>query len=298
MTANTTTEGLKYLCRHLVGLCVTYRHTTPEEAHLRSRFATCSGTLLFVEGALYFLTAGHVLKSLSELRDSNSAMIEGASLADVFGYRRISDTPIPFDFKNAQLCFVDNDKLGLDFGIIPLGPHHARHLSKNGVAALSQDDWTRQRGTDFDGYAMLGFPSERVSERISDDSTVRIEATLIPVRVSEFAASQSDTVYPRFVGQVADDLTLKSLEGMSGGLILGFRTKPRLTYWIVAIQSSWHPQTKTVYGCRLPILGSLISHWTRENLPVLHEIDANTAEICLTVPNAAPPPGILWPQDQ
>ncbi|MDA9431143.1 hypothetical protein XH88_04925 [Bradyrhizobium sp. CCBAU 51627] len=108
---------------------------------MQSRFATCSGTLIVIEGALYFLTAGHVLKSLKELRDSRDITIEGASLADVFGHQRISDTPIPFDFKNAQLCFVDDDELGLDFGIVPIGAHHARLLAKNGVVALSEENW-------------------------------------------------------------------------------------------------------------------------------------------------------------
>jgi hypothetical protein len=102
-------DGLKFLCRHLVGLCVTYRHTTPSERQLQSRFSTCSGTLLHIEGGLYFLTAGHVLRALKDLRDHRDVVIEGASLADTFGLQRVSDTPIPFDIKSAQLLFIDDD---------------------------------------------------------------------------------------------------------------------------------------------------------------------------------------------
>jgi hypothetical protein len=285
-----TAKGLQFLCRHLVGLCVTYRHTTPEEAHLRSRFATCSGTLLFIEGALYFLTAGHVLKGLRELRESNDVVIEGASLADIFGYRRVSQMPIPFDLKNAHLLFVDDEDLGLDFGVIPIGPHHARLLAQNGVIALHEENWAKQHTVDFEGYAMLGFPAERVSERVSDSSMVQIEPTMFAVRCLDPSQATRKTEYPRFVGQVSDGLPLKSLEGMSGGLIFGFRTQPKLSYWVVAIQSSWNPQTRMVYGSGLPVLASLMTHWARENIAVLQELDRNSATICPTVPHAALPP--------
>jgi hypothetical protein len=282
-----TSKGLSFLCRHLVGLCVTYRHTTEGEAQLPSRFATCSGTLLLVEGALYFLTAGHVLKSLRELRDCEDVVIEGASLADVFGYRRVSDTPIPFDLKNAQLFFVDDEELGLDFGVVPIGPHHARLLAKNGMVALSEENWDKQHNVQFDGYVMLGFPAESVSERMSASSQVRIEATMFAVRGLEPGCDLRKTEYPRFVGQVSDGLPLKSLKGMSGGLIFGFRTEPQLAYWIVAIQSSWNPQTRKVYGCRLPVLASLMTHWAKEKIAVLQETEPNAATICPSVPNSA-----------
>jgi hypothetical protein len=283
------TKALQYLCRHLVGLCVTYRHTTPEESALPSRFATCSGTLIFIEGTLYFLTAGHVLKALKELRDNKDVAIENASLADVFGYRRVSDTPIPFDLKHAYLLFVDDEEMGLDFGLIPIGTHHARLLEKNGIVALAEENWSRQDQAEMEGYTMLGFPAELVSERISGSSTVHIEVAMLGVRQLEFGQNHRRTTYPRFVGQVGDNLHFKSIKGMSGGVIFGFQTQPRLKYWVVAIQSTWEPQTRTVYGCSLRVLASLMTHWARENIAILRELDSNTAEICASAPNAALP---------
>jgi len=274
---NQTGKGVEYLCRHLVGLCVTYRHTTAEEALLPSRFATCSGTLIFIEGALYFLTAGHVLEELKTLRDSKQVEIENASLADVFGTKRVSDTPIPFDLKSAQLFFIDDEELGLDFGVIPLEPHHARLLAKNGMIALAEKNWTEQHKVKFDGYAMLGFPAERVSERISDSGRVIIRPTMFAVTQSPSASQEPvATKYPRFIGSVHPDLPLKSLKGMSGGLILGFREQPEFQYWVVALQSKWHPGTRVVYGCSLPILASLMTRWAREEVPILRELDQNS----------------------
>jgi hypothetical protein len=298
MSTDSTARGLEFLCRHLVGLCVTYRHTAPTEAKLRPRFATCSGTLLFVDDALYFLTAGHVLKSLKELRDRKDVVIEGASLADTFGYRRVSDTPIPFDVKGARLLFIDDEEFGLDFGVIPIGPHHISLLAKNGVVALSEENWAKQRGEQFEGYAMLGFPAERVSERISASSMVRIEATIFPITRLEQSPDHRKTTYPRFIGQVSSGVPLESLEGMSGGMIFGFRTQPQLAYWVVAIQSSWQRQTRTVYGCSLPVLASLMTHWARKNIALCRELDSNSAEICLTVPDAALPAECFYTDEQ
>ncbi len=277
-------EAVQFLSRHLVGLCVTYRHNTQDDAELPSRFATCSGTLIIVEGILYFLTAGHVLKGLSELRASSDVIIEGAALADIFGYRRISDTPIPFDLKNSKLWFIDDEALGLDFGVIPIGPHYVRLLLKNGMVALSEQNWKTQHRANFEAFAMLGFPAERVSERISDISTVKIEATLIPVQRLVSLQDDRKTEYPRFVGQVSSGVPLKSLEGMSGGIILGFQAEP-LTYCVVAIQSSWNPRTRVVYGCGLPVLASLMSHWAKTNSAVLRELDPNTALMCPKPPH-------------
>jgi hypothetical protein len=263
--ANDLSKGVEFLCRHLVGLCVTYRHTTPDETHLRSRFTTCTGTLLLVEGALYFLTAGHVLGELKRLREHPDVVVEGASLADVFGFGRISETPLPFDLKNATLLFIDDDELGLDFGIIPIGPHHAGLLAKNKVVASSEENWIKQRDVKFEGYAMLGFPAERVSERVSADSTVRIEPTAFSVQRLDADSVAQSTAYPRFIGQVDAGLSLESLAGMSGGPIFGFRTEPRLSYWIVAIQSSWNAKTRTIYGCDFPMLASLMTSWARDS---------------------------------
>ena len=270
-SSSSISKGLEFLCRHLVGLCVTYKNTALEEVDLPPRFATCSGTLIFIEGALYFLTAGHVLKELKALRDCEQIQIENASLADVFGAKRISDTPIPFDLKDAPLCFIDDEELGLDFGVIPIGYHHANLLSENGVIALSEKNWIEQDNVKFDGYMMLGFPAELVSERISSSCRVDIQPTMFAVSRLGLTPDCQATKYPRFVGQVSPDLSLKSLKGMSGGLILGFQTDPQLRYWVVAVQSTWRPETRRVYGCSLPILARLMTNWARDRIPILRK---------------------------
>src|SRR5438046_2822034 len=135
----TDSEGLQYFCRHLVGLCVTYRHKTSEEQDKPDQFAACSGTLIMIRGAVCFLTAGHVLKALADLRASDKTEITSTALADIFGMGRVSDYPIPFDLRGAKMHYMDAD--GLDFGVIVLEPYYVRLLAKNGVVALEEKNW-------------------------------------------------------------------------------------------------------------------------------------------------------------
>ena len=70
------------------------------------------------------------------------------------------------------------------------------------------------------------------------------------------------TIYPQFVGQLDRELPIKSVVGMSGGPIFGFRLGERIAYWVVALQSSWNASTRTVYACPLPILASMLTKWS------------------------------------
>ena len=54
---------------------------------------------------------------------------------------------------------------------------------------------------------------------------------------------------------------LNSIVGMSGGPIFGFRRYPNgeQRYWVVALQSWWDPETRTIYGCPVPIFARLVA---------------------------------------
>jgi hypothetical protein len=267
---------VEFYCRHLVGLFVTYRDK--DEVGLQSRFAACSGTLIVVENALYLLTAGHVLKELHRLRTCEKIDIEDAHLADVFGVKRICEWPIPFDLKNAHLLFIDDDDLGLDFGIIPLSSHYARLLLRNNVIALTEANWIRQDGIKPDTYAVLGFPEEFSSERISKSGNVSVGPTIVLAQSAEDEADNEilKSKFARFVGKVSDTLPLGSLRGMSGGLIIGIQHEPVSRYWTVALQSSWDPQKRRIYGCKLSVIGSLLTAWSRDQVPILKPLNENT----------------------
>jgi len=267
---NIREKAIKFFCRHLVGLSVAYRHKTEEDAAQPPRFTTCSGTLIIIEGVVCYLTAGHVLKKLDELRSSAKVEIVSASLADTFGWKRISEIPIPFDLKNAALSYIDDEEAGLDFGVIMLEPSYARLLAKNGIVALTKERWLHQSSVKFDGYAILGFPDEFTSDRVSSSGAAFVSPTICGVKkLDRTPDGRTQTLYPQFIGQLGTTFSLKSLEGMSGGPIFGFRQESNgeFRYWVVALQSSWIGSTKVTFGSSLPVLASLMTEWAEERAP-------------------------------
>ena len=265
MSNDLSTDVYKFFCRHLVGLSVAYRWKIGEERNLLPRFSISSGTLISIHEVICFLTAGHVLKELEELRASDQIEIVGSTLVDTSGLNCVSNIPIPFDLRNVQMFYRDNDELGLDFGVIILDPYYVRLLAKNGRVAVSEKNWINQEGIEFEEYAMLGYPQEFTSERLSTNGECNVAPTMIPVRrLAAAPKERRPTRYPQFVAQLSPALKLNSVKGMSGGPILGFCTKKDTQYWIVALQSSWDPVKRIIYGCPLPIIGEWLTRWAKE----------------------------------
>lgn len=263
--SRTMPKELQFFCRHLVGLCVTYRYKDAP-ADEADRFASYSGTLIAIAHSVHFLTAGHVLRHLEkEVLTNERIEITSAVLADTFGLNRICDLPIPFDLRSARFFFIDDDDDGLDFGIMSLAPYYVRLLAKNGVVALDEKNWAHQSTLEFDFYSMLGFPDELTSKRVPASGDALVAPVMFPVRRLPSPPPDRDpTQHPQFVGQL-DQLPLQSIKGMSGGPILGFKLGAEgLRYWIVALQSSWHPQRRIVYGCSLPLLASMMTRWAAQ----------------------------------
>lgn len=250
-------DAIAFFCRHLVGLCVTYERDGDDSIE----FAAYSGTLILVEDNVFFLTAGHILKDLDEVRKRTDIKITSAVLADTFGHKRISNLPIPFDLNSAHLIHIDDDNEGLDFGVIPLSPYYVRLLAKNGVISLQEENWVHQQNVRFDAHAMLGFPEEFSSKQVNDAGEAIVSPTMFRVHRQDALPEDSrKTSYERFVGKIDRDNPIQSVKGMSGGPIFGFKIDgDDIRYWVVALQSSWNPSTRIVYGCPLPTLASLLT---------------------------------------
>jgi len=250
---------LDFFCRHLVALCITY----PRNGEDREHFAAYSGTLISIHDRVSLLTAGHILENLDEVRKSDQLTITSAVLADTFGSERISDIPIPFDLTNAELFRIDDEAEGLDFGVIALSPYYVRLLAKNGVVAIEENNWIHQAEVRFDGYVMLGLPEEFTSE--TDTGNGMVTPTMFGVRCLDPPPDGTPiTTYPRFVGQIDARTPITSVVGMSGGPIFGFRFGDQTRYWVVALQSTWIRESRTVYGCSLPVLASLMTDWANQ----------------------------------
>lgn len=220
---------------------------------------------MFLDNALCFLTAGHVLKALDELRNHADVEITSVVLADTFGANIVSNLPIPFDLKSAKLFYIDDDDEGLDFGVIAIEPHYGRLLAKNGLVALSEENWKHQHRLNFERFALLGLPEEMTTGQLSPDNSGAATAAMVLLMPTTAAAGRRPTRHQQFVAKLESPLP-KSPKGMSGGPIFGFRIDAdnQLRYWIVALQSSWDPGSRTVYGTYLPVLAGLMTEWLSE----------------------------------
>jgi hypothetical protein len=229
---------LEFFCRHLVALCVTYRQVKNEASIENQRLFACPGVVICIRGFCSFLTAGHALKDLYTNLEKENIVVESAVLADTFGSETISEKPIPFDLKYEPRFFIYNEEDGLDFGLVALRPHYVALLAKHGIKAIFEENWINQHRVKFDAYTMLGLPEEFVKYD-QDGSVGIVSPTMIGVKALDIPPEGTKrTHYPRFVGQLHENLPLTSIEGMSGGPIFGFRYGPPMAYWVVAIQSS------------------------------------------------------------
>lgn len=262
------TNVLEFLCRHLVALCVNFDCLDdPDSTSREPRFTAYAGTIICIRDMVCFLTAGHIVRGLDETIRSNRVTIHSAVLADPFGWRRISNHPIPFDLINAPRFFIDDENAGLDFGLIALRANYVRLLAANGITALFEENWVHQPGLSFDGYLMLGLPSEFVSDRLSSSRLATVSPTMFRVQSLDSPPEGTrKTQYPRFIGQLDRDLPLNSIDGMSGGPIFGIKFGPPMRYWVVALQSAWRQDVHVVFGCLLPVLAFLVTEWTEQVL--------------------------------
>lgn len=257
----TNTRMLEFFCRHLVSLCVSYEHQNTASSRREPRFAAYGGTILCIRGIVCFLTAGHIVRELEEVIQAGNLIIHRAVLADTFGWKRVSGHPIPLDLVSAPRFFVDDDKEGLDFGLIALNSNHVRLLAANGIVPIFEENWISQSKASYDAYLMLGVPKEFTSEYLSQSGMATVTPTMFRVRkLSQPPEDTKPTRYSRFVGQIDAGLPLASLHGMSGGPIFGINLGT-FRYWVVALQSSYRPNLGVVFGCPIPVLASLVTEW-------------------------------------
>lgn len=257
-------DWLKFFCRHLLALCITFELDNEQCRKGTPRFAAYAGTLIRIRDTYCFLTAGHILREVERALRSEIVEIKNVVLADTFGNGQFDEHPIPFDLRGARLFYIDDDAEGLDFGVILLEPQYLRLLAANGIVAIEEVNWAHQSNLSFDGYAMLGLPAEFTSDFVSSSGVGVVSPTMFGIARLETPPHGSVTTrHTRFVGHVdAEALGLKGIEGMSGGPIFGFKLDeqhPR--YWVVALQSCWNRAHGVVYGCPVPILASFLTKW-------------------------------------
>jgi hypothetical protein len=123
------------LCRHLVCLGIRFtRLDTYGNSDGKEYVYHCSCFVVAVKDKWFLVTAGHVLEDLDKLVREKAIRIESSFLADFFGQRDAVRFPTPFSYEDAPRHYIDDVKLDLDFGFIPL-----RDLFRDGLFTDPQE---------------------------------------------------------------------------------------------------------------------------------------------------------------
>ena len=263
-------EKLQFFARHLVCLGGVYR-LIDEHGHQvgPSQTFVHSGWILSIHGRWCLVTAGHVLKQLKERIQDRAIQITEWFLIDSFGPQAKHPEPIPLTYDTLAKLQVEDEQAGLDFALMALTPYYELALQKNGIVPVDERNWLNQHEVKFEHYLLLGIPMrESATSKVNrDEHQLSLDMDLRPyaLRIDALENPPNDlpkTTYQRFIGKVDDQCTEEIMDGMSGGPIFGF-AKDR--YWIVAVQSSWRPWSKIVFGCPVPVFAGLIEKILSEN---------------------------------
>lgn len=244
-------EFLKQLGQHLVALCGSYVPLNDDgEPAGPATFYSYTGTVFEILGKWCIATAGHCLKNLEKASNHPKILIETQVLADYFGPRATSETPLPFKPLEEGFLYVYED--GLDFGFVVLGDLWRQNLVRNNVIPFTSRQWQFPDDLDFEKHAIVGFPDEYTGGDTSADSMVgRVKPSYVPLnRLPDDKTKK----FARFKGEILDKGNQKRIEGMSGGPIFGFfREGGEVKYLLNALQSSWDERS-TIFGCPIPTM--------------------------------------------
>ncbi|GJL95218.1 MAG: hypothetical protein DHS20C05_16230 [Hyphococcus sp.] len=241
---------VRFFGKHLVAIDIAFKPTRkfPPKKRFKERIFL-SATLIDLNGVLFLLTAGHCLEEVREVAESGLE-ISSSQIIDTFGDQIKVNLPIPFHLNPDSFLFVHDDEYGLDFGLIPVRPIFEKLLLANGVEILTEERWIKQPQLSFDFFAVLGLPDE--FNKIDHNGTTRHETTLLFLEeVKKPPADLADKKYERFFGTFEDLGDIKSLKGMSGGPIIGFKRGEKMQYWLVGIQSGCRKHKNLIFGTKI-----------------------------------------------
>jgi hypothetical protein len=256
---------LQCLTKHIVGLAITDvlnnpRSSTNDTAQdFDIQAFLISTVLISVRNFWFLVTAGHTLEDTQKRLQSGRRILKSRLLDGTSGMAG----SIPFDLDLSKIFHIDRD--GHDYGLIPLRPLFSQSLMQGGIRPLTEKHWTDIPEV-AENYYLLGFPKQAQTVKVTSNNSggdIRIDfgCPLLPLERISTPPEAIDSPVKRFYANVpivsipkeieAENSSLTDISGMSGGPIFGVKKieQNRLRYWIVAIQSSWLPQSRTLAAC-------------------------------------------------
>jgi hypothetical protein len=258
---------LNGLSGHLVSLAGT---AVPLDSQGRDAgketFFSFSGFVISFMGHWLYITAGHVLEGLDgQIRHGQIRLVH-CHFLDAFGQGLESVTGAPFDLPGAKKVYLDNDQNAFDVAVLAISPMYKKLMEKHSVKPFVMDGWDQPLGVNLTDFAILGLPDEKMerTRRVSVTGATVIGG----VRVVAMFADLSDakpsippaTGYHWLALKLRDQANIKSIEGMSGGPVIGFHNRPGQAplYAPVGIQSKWDKSKRIAFATPIASLMAIV----------------------------------------
>lgn len=259
VTKEQITTFQRWMSRHFVSLVVIYRHLDDDGKEIGKPFIQASSGFVMSFGELWFLTtAGHVIQALNELTSHKKVKVLDSFLMDSLGSQAQHTDNIPLNYADCPRHGVYED--GLDFGFIGLDANTKRLLQANRIEHVAIQNWINVDVDRCFGFALLGVPAELVESEVQGGKLGYWIGTIMTSvkRLKRLPRGAKATKYKRFIGKIIKPNELKTMEGVSGGPIIGFYKDGENTrYWIVAVQSHCIGK-KYVFGCPTKTFGNFM----------------------------------------
>jgi hypothetical protein len=235
-----------------------------------------SGFLLQRGGLYQWVTAGHVLRDLDQLRHRTDTTIRMARWCD--NRTSAQDESIPTDLRSMAMVYPQK----LDVGVVWFNDHEVDLIRANtSVAPLTAKSWRYNNQAQPDGIYVVGLPKPMRHEqfsRLGRMNSYSFTAGIIAlpvVRMIDPTTRDQDHEFwthhhclygqvelPRLEGMPA----LADIVGTSGGPLLSIERTPGggLKYRLWAIQSAWLPSLRVVRAEPIQLAVKLIDRTNRK----------------------------------
>ncbi|MBN2396227.1 MAG: hypothetical protein JXC36_07185 [Candidatus Atribacteria bacterium] len=239
-----------------------YQHIVPiyfcfQKGDIKHQFIITSFAFS-VSGYWFLITAGHCFKLIREEFIDNGWTLSSCSLIDFLGLNVKFMEPIPFNFDiNKAYFFPENDDdYSFDYGVYPLSSYYKELLLANNIKSLNEEVWKKQPNH-IDVCAIIGIPSELIN---FNHRVELVSCFLYADIIDEKPEGFKDTSLPRIYAKINLDNGMGSIEGISGGPLLGFQKleNGELRYWLLGLQSRWYSPSQHIAACPTKILGLML----------------------------------------
>ncbi len=246
---NDNNQGLAaFLSKHIVAVILNL-----SKENLKFTF-TVTSFVLEIQKNWFLVTSSHIFDKLDEYTQSGYA-IDSSWLVDYFDVDAIDNHLIPFPDWVSKACRFDKIDAEMDIAIVPIHAHYQRLLEKNKIRPFDETTWNVIPDK-VDAFWLIGLPSELINETDKKISMTPLGLHVYPT--TDKPKNFIPSISPRFYGTVDLPEGIGSIKGMSGGPILQFYQGK---YWVIAVQSSWWPDTRFIEAVPIKYIAQAVSKY-------------------------------------